>query len=260
MLACSCWAFLILACLLMSDLSRSREEDNALVEKEDRLSSSNRCNSIWQDSAATESADSILLTKSQPRYLKVVQLKAGSGCITFMRDLLPHDNFSDSHFVTSEESASHDLSGPFSSLDLQKKRNVNSFDILSLLDRSGRAPDYPVSGCKILTSHSTLPGHGKGVAGNLPMVIGRGSYRGFVLPEEEKNVDILLLHFAMASLEFQRRILRENDAHARSHQTVSWHEASLLTVKSIGHPKSSVFSLPQTGISFGGWIGRHAQS
>ncbi|KAK0431548.1 hypothetical protein EV421DRAFT_1742987 [Armillaria borealis] len=178
---------------------RSREDDNALVEKEDRLSSSSdRCNNFWQDSAATDSADSILLTESQPRYLKVVQLKAGSGCITFMRDLLPHDNFSDSHFVTSEESASHESSGPFSSLDLQKKRNVNSFNILSLLDRSGGATEYLVSGCKILTSYSALPGRGRGVAGNFLVVVGRGSYR--VLLEEEKNVDIPLLHFVMAGL------------------------------------------------------------
>ncbi|KAK0239552.1 HORMA domain-containing protein [Armillaria nabsnona] len=59
-------------------------------------------------------------------------LKAGLGCITFMRDLLPHDNFSESHFVTSEESASQDSSGSFSSLDLQKKRNVNSFKIMTM--------------------------------------------------------------------------------------------------------------------------------
>ncbi|KAK0211239.1 HORMA domain-containing protein [Desarmillaria ectypa] len=59
-------------------------------------------------------------------------LKAGLGCITFMRDLLPHDNFSESHFVTSEENASQDSSGSFSSLDLQKKRNVNSFKIMTM--------------------------------------------------------------------------------------------------------------------------------
>ncbi|KAK0196564.1 HORMA domain-containing protein [Armillaria mellea] len=82
-------------------------------------------------------------------------LKAGLGCITFMR----YVQFSSScnvfthefpgifflkttsqkarlilrcHFVTSEESASQDSSGSFSSLDLQKKRNVNSFKIMTM--------------------------------------------------------------------------------------------------------------------------------
>lgn len=76
-------------------------------------------------------------------------LKAGLGCITFMRDLLPHDNFSESHFVTSEESASQDSSGSFSSLDLQKKRNVNSFKIMTMTrgytDEADRLLNYLVS-------------------------------------------------------------------------------------------------------------------
>ncbi|KAK0214435.1 hypothetical protein IW262DRAFT_1300521 [Armillaria fumosa] len=79
-------------------------------------------------------------------------VKAGLGCMTFIEGILPLDNFSETHFTMSEESASRDSLGSFSSHDLQKKRNVNDFNVLPLL--------------------------GRRLARNSPVVLGRGSHKG----------------------------------------------------------------------------------
>ncbi|KAK0214214.1 hypothetical protein EDD85DRAFT_968670 [Armillaria nabsnona] len=75
-----------------------------------------------------------------------------------MRNLLPHDNFSES-------------------------KSYSSFP-------SGRATQYFVNGCKILTNHSALPGGGRGAAGNLSVVVVRGrggNYRGYYQAEEKNG-------------------------------------------------------------------------
>ncbi|KAF5373758.1 hypothetical protein D9758_000931 [Tetrapyrgos nigripes] len=55
-------------------------------------------------------------------------LKAGLGCITFMRDLLPQDNFQESQLTTAEDGMSYSSSS-FSTPD---KRNASGFKIMTM--------------------------------------------------------------------------------------------------------------------------------
>ncbi|KAF9446336.1 HORMA-domain-containing protein [Macrolepiota fuliginosa MF-IS2] len=73
-------------------------------------------------------------TISQTQSIAVVQtlLKAGLGCITFLRNLLPDDNFSESHFTTSEDSTppSSQTSGPSSTGG--SRQRVSGFKIMTM--------------------------------------------------------------------------------------------------------------------------------
>ncbi|KAK1227810.1 hypothetical protein PQX77_009185 [Marasmius sp. AFHP31] len=70
---------------------------------------------------------------SAAQSVAVVQtlLRAGLGCITFMRELLPQDNFVESHFTTAEDGRSHSSNSSFSTPDGQR-RNVNGFKIMNM--------------------------------------------------------------------------------------------------------------------------------
>ncbi|KAJ7481133.1 HORMA domain-containing protein [Mycena galericulata] len=61
-------------------------------------------------------------------------LQASLGCITFLRDLLPSDNFTDSHFTTSDDSLLSQSSHPNGSIDSTRSnsRNVNGFKIMTM--------------------------------------------------------------------------------------------------------------------------------
>ncbi|KAJ3760807.1 HORMA domain-containing protein [Lentinula raphanica] len=75
-------------------------------------------------------------TISSAQSLAAVQtlLRAGLGCITFMRDLLPQDNFTESHFTTTDDSYMTQSSNnsTFSSPANEKKKNINGFKIMNL--------------------------------------------------------------------------------------------------------------------------------
>ncbi|KAJ7154281.1 HORMA domain-containing protein [Mycena filopes] len=78
--------------------------------------------------AATTSAQSLAAIQTL--------LKASLGCITFLRDLLPSDNFTDSHFTTSDDSilsqsSDSDVSTT-SSLSRTGSKNVNGFKIMTM--------------------------------------------------------------------------------------------------------------------------------
>ncbi|KAJ7633058.1 HORMA domain-containing protein [Roridomyces roridus] len=76
--------------------------------------------------AATTSAQSLAAIQTL--------LQASIGCITFLRDLLPSDNFTDSHFTTSDDSPSLLSSSSGSSIDSSRSnnRNVNGFKIMTM--------------------------------------------------------------------------------------------------------------------------------
>ncbi|KAJ6490669.1 HORMA domain-containing protein [Mycena vitilis] len=77
--------------------------------------------------AATTSAQSLAAIQTL--------LKASLGCITFLRDLLPSDNFTDSHFTTSDDSLlSQSSDTSHSSMDSKRSnsRNVNGFKIMTM--------------------------------------------------------------------------------------------------------------------------------
>lgn len=86
---------------------------------------------------------------SSTQSLAAVQtlLRAGLGCITFMRDLLPQDNFVESrsfvesyyiicllrspgHFTTSDDSMSQSSQSTLSSPATEKKKNLGGFKIM----------------------------------------------------------------------------------------------------------------------------------
>uniref|UniRef100_A0A0W0FFC8 HORMA domain-containing protein n=1 Tax=Moniliophthora roreri TaxID=221103 RepID=A0A0W0FFC8_MONRR len=71
---------------------------------------------------------------SSAQSLAVVQtlLRAGLGCITFMRELLPQDNFTQSHFTTEDDGRSYSSSSSFSTPDGQKGNNINGFKIMTM--------------------------------------------------------------------------------------------------------------------------------
>ncbi|KAJ7811429.1 HORMA domain-containing protein [Mycena olivaceomarginata] len=75
-------------------------------------------------------------TTSSAQSLAAVQtlLKASLGCITFLRDLLPSDNFTDSHFTTSDDSLLSQSSDSSRSIDSSRSnsRNVNGFRIMTM--------------------------------------------------------------------------------------------------------------------------------
>ncbi|KAF9059094.1 HORMA domain-containing protein [Rhodocollybia butyracea] len=76
-------------------------------------------------------------TISSAQSLAAVQtlLRAGLGCITFMRDLLPQDNFTESHFTTTDDSLANSSSNStvtFSSPITAKKKNINGFKIMTM--------------------------------------------------------------------------------------------------------------------------------
>ncbi|KAJ7161498.1 HORMA domain-containing protein [Mycena crocata] len=76
--------------------------------------------------AATTSAQSLVAIQTL--------LKASLGCITFLRDLLPSDNFTDSHFTTSDDSLLSQSSDANRSIDSNhsNSRNVNGFKIMTM--------------------------------------------------------------------------------------------------------------------------------
>ncbi|KAF7325399.1 HORMA domain-containing protein [Mycena venus] len=76
--------------------------------------------------AATTSAQSLAAVQTL--------LKASLGCITFLRDLLPSDNFTDSHFTTSDDSLLSQSSDSSQSIDNNRSnsRNVNGFKIMTM--------------------------------------------------------------------------------------------------------------------------------
>ncbi|KIY50793.1 HORMA-domain-containing protein [Fistulina hepatica ATCC 64428] len=55
-------------------------------------------------------------------------IQAGMGCIAFLRDLLPEDNFTPTYLTTSDDS----FATPNSGSDSARKRNVNGFKIMTL--------------------------------------------------------------------------------------------------------------------------------
>ncbi|KAJ4478474.1 HORMA-domain-containing protein [Lentinula aciculospora] len=74
-------------------------------------------------------------TISSAQSLAAVQtlLRAGLGCITFMRDLLPQDNFTESHFTTTDDSCvSQSSSNSTFSSPANEKKNVNGFKIMTM--------------------------------------------------------------------------------------------------------------------------------
>ncbi|KXN92254.1 Meiosis-specific protein HOP1 [Leucoagaricus sp. SymC.cos] len=85
---------------------------------------------------------------SQAQSLAVVQtlLRAGLGCITFLRNLLPDDNFSESHFTTSDDvtPSSSQTSGS-SSINGSRQR-ISGFKIMTMArgysEEADRILDY----------------------------------------------------------------------------------------------------------------------
>ncbi|KAJ7024255.1 HORMA domain-containing protein [Mycena alexandri] len=79
--------------------------------------------------AATTSAQSLAAIQTL--------LSASLGCITFLRDLLPSDNFRDSHFTSSDDSLlfqSSDSNSSTNGLSRSNSRNVNGFKIMTIKD------------------------------------------------------------------------------------------------------------------------------
>ncbi|KAL9715344.1 hypothetical protein Ac2012v2_002008 [Leucoagaricus gongylophorus] len=84
---------------------------------------------------------------SHTQSLAVVQtlLRAGLGCITFLRNLLPDENFSESHFTTSDDStpSSSQTSGPSAN---GSKQRISGFKIMTMArgysDEADRLLDY----------------------------------------------------------------------------------------------------------------------
>ncbi|KAJ7766735.1 HORMA domain-containing protein [Mycena metata] len=77
--------------------------------------------------AATTSAQSLAAIQTL--------LSASLGCITFLRDLLPSDNFKDSHFTSSDDSLlsqSSDSDSSTNGLSRSNSRNVNGFRIMTM--------------------------------------------------------------------------------------------------------------------------------
>ncbi|KAF7363938.1 DNA-binding protein [Mycena sanguinolenta] len=76
--------------------------------------------------AATTSAQSLSAVQTL--------LKASLGCITFLRDLLPSDNFTDSYFTTSDDSLLSQSSQSSESIDSNRSNNrsVNGFKIMTM--------------------------------------------------------------------------------------------------------------------------------
>ncbi|KAJ7264961.1 HORMA domain-containing protein [Mycena haematopus] len=79
-------------------------------------------------STRTEAA----ITSAQSLAAVQTLLKASLGCITFLRDLLPSDNFTDSHFTTLDDSLLSQSSDSSRSTDSNRtnSRNVNGFKIM----------------------------------------------------------------------------------------------------------------------------------
>ncbi|KAJ3866805.1 HORMA domain-containing protein [Lentinula novae-zelandiae] len=74
-------------------------------------------------------------TVSSAQSLAAIQtlLRAGLGCITFMRDLLPQDNFTESHFTSTDDSCmSQSSSNSTFSSPANVKKNVNGFKIMTM--------------------------------------------------------------------------------------------------------------------------------
>ncbi|KAF8912012.1 HORMA domain-containing protein [Gymnopilus junonius] len=76
-------------------------------------------------------------TISQTQSLAAVQtlLRASLGCITFLRNLLPDDNFSESYFTSVDEAASShiSLSGSSASQEsVNPRRTVNGFKVMTI--------------------------------------------------------------------------------------------------------------------------------
>ncbi|KAJ4466587.1 HORMA domain-containing protein [Lentinula lateritia] len=74
-------------------------------------------------------------TVSSAQSLAAIQtlLRAGLGCITFMRDLLPQDNFTESHFTSTDDSCmSQSSSNSTFSSPANEKKNVNGFKIMTM--------------------------------------------------------------------------------------------------------------------------------
>lgn len=67
-------------------------------------------------------------------------LKAGLGCITYMRDLLPEDNFQESHFTSADDSICSEMSP----VTPKSKKNVNPFKIMTI------TPGYTVEADRII--------------------------------------------------------------------------------------------------------------
>ncbi|TFK42379.1 HORMA domain-containing protein [Crucibulum laeve] len=60
-------------------------------------------------------------------------LKAGLGCITYLRNLLPEDNFSESHLTTADESLPYDsLDASSFSMSSPSRRKVNGFKVMTM--------------------------------------------------------------------------------------------------------------------------------
>ncbi|KAF8205628.1 HORMA domain-containing protein [Mycena galopus ATCC 62051] len=76
--------------------------------------------------AATTSAQSLSAVQTL--------LKASLGCITFLRDLLPSDNFTDSYFTTSDDSLLSQSSDSSRSMGISRSdsRNVNGFKVMTM--------------------------------------------------------------------------------------------------------------------------------
>ncbi|KAK7038157.1 HORMA domain-containing protein [Favolaschia claudopus] len=94
--------------------------------------------------AATTSAQSLAAIQTL--------LKASLGCITFLRDLLPSDNFTESHFTTSDDSLLSQSSDSSRSIDSSRSggRNVNGFKIMTMIrgytDEADRILNYLENG------------------------------------------------------------------------------------------------------------------
>ncbi|KAJ7073983.1 HORMA domain-containing protein [Mycena amicta] len=75
---------------------------------------------------ATTSAQSLIAIQTL--------LRASLGCITFLRDLLPSDNFTDSHFTSSDDSFLSQSSDANRSIDSSNGsgKNVNGFKIMTM--------------------------------------------------------------------------------------------------------------------------------
>ncbi|PFH54173.1 hypothetical protein AMATHDRAFT_135603 [Amanita thiersii Skay4041] len=72
------------------------------------------------------------ITSSQSLAAIQTLLRAGLGCITFLRNLLPDENFTESHFTTNENVPDHSPDSSISSFDHERKRQISGFKIMTM--------------------------------------------------------------------------------------------------------------------------------
>ncbi|KAF8637324.1 hypothetical protein AX17_002826 [Amanita inopinata Kibby_2008] len=88
-----------------------------------------------------------VITSSQSLTAIQTLLRAGLGCITFLRNLLPDDNFTESYFTTACDSGTgQSPDSSISSLNHSQKRNVSGFKIMTMTrgytEEADRILDY----------------------------------------------------------------------------------------------------------------------